>query len=259
MIQPVAYKKTLEGKSNAHLISFDDGRDYVVKYHQPGFEKALANEWIAYCLGRYLGLPIPFAQIVEIPQAFSTQEPALTQMSSTQFQFASLYVPDCFDGHQVTSVPQISNHETLAGIILFDYWLCNRDRTRKNIVLCEDSINNAYRMWIIDHAEVFNSFNWVQIDLENLPINIMKSATHQLMARFIKDEQSFFEYLETIQTLPIHLIEEIVTVIPDEWNISQEEKKAMVTALVIRRNKILRKIIERYIKKVYRPIHKNKQ
>lgn len=258
MIQPIAYKKTLEGKSGAHLITFDDGRDYVVKYHQPGFEKALVNEWIAYCLGRYLGLPIPFAQIVQIPQEFSTQVPALTQMSHTQFQFASLYVPDCFDGHQVTSVPQISNHQTMAGIILFDYWLCNRDRTRKNIVLCEDS-PGAYRLWIIDHAEVFNSFNWVQTDLENLPTHLMKSATHELMLRFIDDEQYFFKYLDIIQTMPIHLIEEIVTVIPDGWNISQEEKKAMVTALIVRRKKILKKIIERYIKKVYRPIHKNKQ
>lgn len=258
MIQPVAYKKTLEGKSNAHLITFDDGRDYVVKYQQPGFEKALANEWVAYCLGRYLGLPIPFAQIVEIPQEFSTQIPELTQMSHTQFQFASLYVSDCFDGHQVTSVSQISNHQTLAGIILFDYWLCNRDRTRKNIVLCEDS-TNAYKMWIIDHAEVFNSFNWVDTDLATLPIGLMKSATHQLMVRFIEDKKSFFEYLEIIQTLPIHLIEEIVSVIPDEWNLSQEEKKAIVSALVTRRKKILKKIIERYIKRVYRSIHKNLQ
>ncbi|MGX6444994.1 HipA family kinase [Neobacillus sp. K501] len=255
MIQPIAYKKKLEGKSGAHLITFDDGRDYVVKYHQPGFEKALANEWIAYCLGRYLGLPIPFAQIVQIPQEFSTQVPALTQMSHTQFQFASLYVPDCFDGHQVTSVPQISNHQTMAGIILFDYWLCNRDRTRKNIVLCEDS-PNAYRLWIIDHAEVFNSFNWVHTDLENLPTNIMKSATHELMVRFTDDEQCFFDYLDVVQTLPIHLIEEIVAVIPDDWNVTTEEKKAIVTALVTRRKKNLQKVIERFIKRVYRPIHK---
>ena len=63
MIQPIAYRKKLEGKSNAHLITFNDGRDYVVKYFQPGFEKTLPNEWISYCLARYLGLPIPFARI----------------------------------------------------------------------------------------------------------------------------------------------------------------------------------------------------
>ena len=159
MIKPIAYKKTLEGKSNAHLITFNDGRDYVVKYFQPGFDKSLANEWVAYCLARYLGLPIPFAQLVEIPQEFSSQYPELSRMTQTQFQFASLYMPDCLDGHQVTNVPAISNKENLAGIILFDYWMCNRDRTRKNIILCDDT-PNSYRLWIIDHAEVFASYNW---------------------------------------------------------------------------------------------------
>ena len=87
-MNPLHIKK-LEGKSNAHLITFNDGRDYVVKYFQPGFEKTLANEWVSYCLARYLGLPIPFAQLVEIPQEYSSQIPELAQMSKTQYQFAS--------------------------------------------------------------------------------------------------------------------------------------------------------------------------
>jgi hypothetical protein len=243
MIKPVAYKKTLEGKSNAHLITFNDDRDYVVKYLQPGFEKTLANEWVAYCLARYLELPIPFAQLVEIPQEFSSQ-----------YQFASLYVPDCLDGHQVTDISSITNKENLAGIILFDYWLCNRDRTRKNIILCDDT-PNSYHLWIIDHAEVFASYNWTLLDIESLPITILKSATHQIMAYFIENEQEFNEHLEIIQTLPINLIEEIVAVIPEDWQVTSEERKAIVSTLVTRRKRILRKLMERFIKRVYQPIH----
>ena len=92
-MEPIAYQKKLAGKSNAHLITFNDGNDYVVKYFQPGFEKTLPNEWISYCLGRYLGLPIPFAKIVEIPKNFSSLNPELAQMTDTQYQFASLYIP----------------------------------------------------------------------------------------------------------------------------------------------------------------------
>ncbi|NYE06800.1 hypothetical protein F4694_003580 [Bacillus niacini] len=258
MIKPVAYKKTLEGKSNAHLITFNDGRDYVVKYFQPGFEKTLANEWVGYCLARYLGLPIPFAKLVEIPQEFSSQYPELSQMMHTQFQFASLYVPDCFDGHQVTEVPAITNKENLAGIILFDYWLCNRDRTRKNIILCDDT-PYSYRLRIIDHAEVFASYNWTLQDIETLPITILKSTTHQIMACFIENEQEFYEQLEIIQTLPIHLIEEIVAVIPEDWQVTSEERKAIVTTLHTRRKRILKKLMERFIKRVYRPIHEQEE
>lgn len=254
MIKPVAYKKTLEGKSNAHLITFNDGRDYVVKYFQPGFEKSLANEWVAYCLARYLGLPIPFAKLVEIPQEFSSQYLELSRMTQTQFQYASLYMPDCFDGHQVTNVPAITNKENLAGIILFDYWMCNRDRTRKNIILCDDT-PNSYRLWIIDHAEVFASYNWGIEDLESLPITILKSATHQIMACFIENEKDFYEQLEIIQTIPIHLIEEIVAVIPEDWQVTSEERKAIVSTLHTRRKRILKKLMERFIKRVYLPIH----
>lgn len=258
MIEPIAYKTKLEGKSNAHLITFNDGKDYVVKFFQEGFEKSLPNEWIAYCLARYLGLPVPLAHLVEIPQDFSSQIPDLAQMTTTQYQFASLYIPDCFDGHQVTIVPHIINHDSLASIIVFDYWLCNRDRTRKNILLHEES-RNSYRLWAIDHAEVFASYNWLQADLEKLPDGLLKSATHQLMALFIEDERVFGEQLELIQTIPVLLIEEIVGLIPDDWNVTREEKKAMVSALVRRRKKTLPWLIQRFVKAIYRPLHRNNQ
>ncbi|WP_066064531.1 HipA family kinase [Neobacillus soli] len=254
MIEPIAFHKTLEGKSNAHLITFNDGKDYVVKFFQPGFEKTLPNEWVSYCLARYLGLPVPFARLVEIPQEFSSKVPGLAGTHHTQYQFASLYVPDCFDGHQVSNVPHIINHKSLAGVILLDYWLYNRDRTRKNIVLCEETQGN-FHLWIIDHAEVFDSYNWLESDLESLPEEVLKSATHQFMAQFIENDQSFTDYLELIQTIPILLIEEIVTLIPDDWMVSKEEKKAIVSTLVTRRKKILPELKGKFFKKVYQPLH----
>ncbi|MFD4819712.1 HipA family kinase [Peribacillus butanolivorans] len=256
MIMPTVYQKKLEGKSNAHLITFSDGKDYVVKYFQPGFEKTLPNEWVAYCLARYLGLPIPYAQLVEIPQEFSSQVPELAQMSQTNFQFASLYVPNCIDGHQASHVSNIINHQSLASIILFDYWLCNGDRTRKNILLHEENLN-SFQLWAIDHAEVFGSYNWLLPDLGRLPVRILKSTTHQIMALFIEDEKQFTEQLELIQTMPILLIEEIVALIPDDWGVSIEEKKAMVTTLLSRRKNILPKLMQKFILNIYRPLHQN--
>ncbi|WLR55899.1 HipA domain-containing protein [Mesobacillus subterraneus] len=254
MIKPVSYRRKLAGKSNAHLIAFDDGRDYVVKFLQTGFEKSLPNEWVAYCLARYLGLPVPFARLVEIPENFAAMIPDSNQFTLTQFQFASLYVPDCLDGHQVKNVAGIVNAEMLAGIILLDYWLGNRDRTRKNILLQEDT-KDSYYLWIIDHAEILGSYNWEISGLEKLPIGLRKSAAQKLMAVFVENEDAFFEHLESIQTIPIFLIEEIVSTIPDDWMVTDEEKKAMVTMLLKRRKKVLPKLLPRFIKNVYRPLH----
>ena len=72
-----------------------------MKYFQSGFERTLANEWISYCLGRYLGLPIPYAQFVEIPLIFLLKS-RTSRLSMTQYQFASLYIPHCLDAHQVS-------------------------------------------------------------------------------------------------------------------------------------------------------------
>ncbi|WP_077215164.1 HipA family kinase [Bacillus dakarensis] len=254
MIKPVAYRRKMEGKSNAHLITFDDGRDYVVKYFRPGFEKTLPNEWISYCLGRYLGLPIPVAKIVKIPQEFSSQIPDLPPLKDDSYQFASLFIPNCLDGHQVTDVESITNPSTLASIILFDYWLGNTDRTRKNILL-EEKGADSYQLWTIDHAEVFSTYNWEMPDLDSLPERVMKSAAHQLMARFIRNEEDFHASLEIIQTIPILLIEEIVALIPDDWNVTAEERKGIVTVLLRRRDKILPKLMGSFLKKVYRPLH----
>lgn len=256
MIKPIAYKKKLEGKSNAHLITFDDGNDYVVKYFQAGFERSLPNEWVGYCLGRYLGLPIPFSRIIEIPQEFSDRVPEIEVIEGTTHQFASLYVPDCLDGHQVSNIPKIINHQALAGIILFDYWLCNNDRTRKNILLQEQE-SNHYELWIIDQAEVFGSYAWDRPDCMLLPIGVLKSATHQLMARYIEDEGQFKDELAIIQSIPILLMEEIVAMIPDDWDVSKEERKAIVTNLLRRRNKILPKLMNKFIQKVYLSIQEN--
>jgi len=254
MMKPVNYIKSLEGKSKSQLIRFDDGRDYVVKFFQPGIEKTLANEWVGYCLARYLGLPVPFAKIVDIPQSFSSQIPALTQIHQCQYQFASLYISDCLNGHQVSNVPTIVNHKSLAGIILLDYWLCNRDRTRKNVLL-QDESNGAYRLWMIDQAEIFGTYSWLHEDLGNFPVEVLKSATHQLMAQQIEEEQSFIEYLDIIQTMPIYLIEEIVSLIPEDWMVTEEERKAIVTTLITRRKQILPELMELFLEKVYRRLH----
>lgn len=254
MIEPVRYQKKLEGKSNAHLITFSDGNDYVVKYFQPGFEKSLPNEWVAYGLARFLELPIPYARIVDIPEEFSANVPELAGFESCKYQFASLYKPNCLDGHQVLDVTNLTNdQEQLAGIILFDHWICNTDRTRKNILLHEDD-PHTHRLWIIDHAEVFGTYNWALPDLENLSTNLLKSATHQIMTLFIEEEDSFAQQLENIQTIPVLLMEEIVDLIPEEWNVSKEEKKAMVSTLIRRRKKVLPDIMQKFIKKIYYPL-----
>jgi hypothetical protein len=277
VIEPVAYQRKLAGKSNAHLITFNDGNDYVVKFFQPGFEKTLPNEWIGYCLARYLQMPVPYGRIVNLSNEFlekvqkQQQEAGVTEgsdfspLSNVPFQFASLYVPDCVDGHEVAEISALTNSASLASIILFDYWVGNQDRTRKNILFQADyggkqtqdglaKAQDTYHLWAIDHAEILGGFNWQLADLDGLSGGIIKSTAHKMIASFIEREEEFDKQLEVIQTMPILLIEEIVNLIPDEWGVSKEERKAIVTTLLYRRHKVLPKLTKRIVRKIYQPL-----
>ncbi|RBW69957.1 HipA family kinase [Bacillus taeanensis] len=253
MIQPITYLKLYDSK-NAHLISFDDGNEYIVKFFQPDEPKILCNEWIGYCFARFLGLPIPPAKIVQIPKDFYEKMPTFSHLKYTPHQFASLYIPNCRNGHQ-TSITHIRNTNHLAAIILLDYWIYNTDRTKKNILLKEHKEDTHY-LYIIDHAKAFGSTRWSLLDLSHLKQKVIKSATHSLMASFIIDEKDFKEQVKIIQSIPRLMIEEIVSFIPADWELLADEREALIDILVYRRDKVLPYLVHKFIKDVYWPLHK---
>jgi hypothetical protein len=253
-MKPVVYKQLFDSKTNnAHLITFDNGEDYVVKLYKATEDKALINEWFAYCIARFMGLPVPYSYLVEMPESFIESMPNSKDLQYTSMQFASKYINDSVNAHEA-NIESIINHSDLAKIIVFDYWLCNTDRTRKNVLLQEKTPGSFY-LWVIDHAEILNSFSWTLNDLEHLPQKIIKSATHEMMAKFITDEKEMKKQINIIQSIPTQLLEEILSFIPNDWKLSDDEKNELIKTLNFRRYKILPMLIGKFIKRVYRPIH----
>jgi hypothetical protein len=253
-MKPSTYRKLFPSKTNnAHLITFDDGKDYVVKLYKEEESKALINEWFAYCIARYMELPVPPSYLVEMPEEFVASIPNNEKFKYTTKQFASKYIENSVNGHEVNAI-DIINKEDLAKIIVFDYWLCNTDRTRKNVLLEEKTPGN-YFLSVIDHAEICGSFNWTVNDLQQLPQTLMKSSTHEMMAKFIQEEDDFNKQIKLIQTIPTQLLEEILSFVPSDWDLSSDEQSELIKALVYRRDKILPMIIREFIKQVYHPIH----
>jgi hypothetical protein len=253
-MKPVTYRKLFDSKTNnAHLITFDDGHDYVVKLYKKSEDKVLINEWFAYCIARYMGLPVPHSYLVELSEEFIATIPNNALLQYTTKQFASKYINDSVNGHEV-DVINIMNNSDLAKIIVFDYWLCNTDRTRKNVLL-QEKIPGTHFLNVIDHADILGSLSWTINDLEHLPQTIMKSATHEMMAKFIQDEDDLIEQIKWIQAIPIQLLEEILSLIPHDWNLSYEEQQELIKSLIYRRQKILPMLVGKFIKRVYRPLH----
>jgi hypothetical protein len=253
MITPIQHVKRLENNTNnVHVLTFNDQMEYVVKFHLLHHRKALVNEWLAYCLAKYLQLPIPASKIVEIPRDAYLTIPELHDLPYVKHHIALQYKMNRVNGHSASTVNEIVNNEQLAGIIALDYWLCNTDRTRKNILLKEIS-KNQYHLSIIDQAKCFGATSWTVSDLENLPEGILESSTHQMMARFITNEVKFKEQLEIIQAIPTLLIDEILSFIPECWMLTKEERKAIVKTLKHRKYKVLPNVLNEFVANVYLP------
>ncbi|WP_342744924.1 HipA family kinase [Fredinandcohnia onubensis] len=253
-IQPTKYHQLYEGKSNnAHLISFDNGKQYIVKFFKEGQDKVLFNEWVGYSIARYLQLPVPPSRFVQIPESFYSELTGGQFVKVTNTQFAIEYIPNCQNAHDLTS-PNVINRSQLAGIIIMDYWLYNLDRTRKNVLFKETPEGN-HMLYIIDHADLFGSYAWDSSNLSTYCRKLMKSATHELIASFIPDEKDFYDQLSIIQSIPIHLLNEIVAFTPEDWGVTEDDKKRVVDYLVCRRDMVLSKLIRDFIKSRYRQLH----
>jgi hypothetical protein len=247
-MKPIQYLEFFEGKSNnAHLISFDNGKQYIVKFLKKGQEKTLLNEWLGYSIARYMNLPIPPSRFVEIPKTFLKEMIQTEDILYTSRQFATLYIPDCKNAHELQNPNIIINSDQLAGIIILDYWLYNTDRTRKNILFKEES-NKNYHLHIIDHADSFGSFAWKKEDLQKIDQqNLLKSATHELIASFIVDKNELYQQFNIIRAIPALLLKEILDFAPEDWLVTKDEKEEIIDFLLFRRENVLPTLIQKFI------------
>src|ERR1019366_6552981 len=116
-----------QGVTKPFLCRGDNGLQYFVKGHGAG-RRALINEWIAGNLGRRLGLPIPDFQLANFPAdliRFSARDDA--HDLGVGIGFASQRIENA-DELSYLFIEQIPA-ELRARILLFDWWVCNGDRT----------------------------------------------------------------------------------------------------------------------------------
>jgi hypothetical protein len=116
-----------QGITKPFLCRGDNGLQYYVKGHGAG-RRSLINEWIAGNLGRRLGLPIPDFQLASIPAElirFSARSDVHDLGVGVGFTSQRVENADELSYSSVEQIPP----ELRAKILLFDWWICNGDRT----------------------------------------------------------------------------------------------------------------------------------
>ncbi|MBA2877676.1 hypothetical protein HNR63_000710 [Anoxybacillus kamchatkensis] len=240
------YEQTFaQHKHNSHLVTFDDGKRYVVKCYDAKKPKAPINEWLAYQIAKYMNLPIPHARLVSLPHTL-LPIPDETTIIKTKTQLASAYI-EGKNAHE-TTIEHVENGWQLASVIVFDYWLYNRDRTRKNVII--EQREERQTLWIIDHADICGCSAWTVEQLKQLPQTLIDSKTHRMMASFTTLKQ-FEQAIAIIQTMPTLLIEEMTKHMPEDWDITEEERKQLVHTLVYRRDHLVPRLIRKFCKQLW--------
>jgi CheY-like chemotaxis protein len=188
-----------------------DGHLYVVKFQDnPQGSRVLANELLASRLAKQLGLPVPQAEILELPSKlaeslyFETPTGPRRVLPGLQVGLRLVISPNegrIYDFLPQVYADQVLNKVDFAGIQLFDLWTCNRGA--RQAVYWKRSQQKMFTVTFIDHGHCFGGSNW------------------KLPASFIADPLPSADegnsWLGKLDALSPDLISRLAAEIPPEW------------------------------------------
>jgi hypothetical protein len=163
----------MRGGSQAHLMRASDGAFYVMKFQNNAQHlKVLANEMFATLLGRWLGLPMPQVEAIEVSDWLIQHTPELRiQLGdrgvpcSSGLQFASRYPGDpankpmeIFDYLPEALLEKADGLESFARVLVLDKWLANADG--RQAIFTRARRARKFRILFIDQGYCLNAGEW---------------------------------------------------------------------------------------------------
>ena len=254
-LYPVKYVQALRG-GTAHVILFNDGKEYVVKWFGVKKErgKEVVNEYVVAKLAQLLSLPIIPFKLVYIPEDFLKKTPELQQKKHNYisgYHFGCVYIKNSIPFEDVRFTPpspqEVNNRNQLAGLTVFDQWLNNSDRGTMNVIL-ERLDDDSYYVHMIDHGRCFpGGYQWSPQTLNNEPAYNFHWPFYKWVYTTLNDTQELTSYIDKIIDFPNEKIYEVMASIPDEWNVSTEERDALYHFL-LKQKRNLPNIVNNMIK-----------
>jgi hypothetical protein len=242
----------LDGK--VYLFLFSDGLKYVVKfYNTKGRTKEVVNEYVVGKLAEHLSLlPVVPLKLVYMPadQDIIKNVPrrVKSKVYKPGYQFATLFIDNSTEFSEMVTPPtkdNLKNRNLLAGLIVFDRWVNNNDRTMSNILI--QSLQGDYYFHMIDQGKCFpGGYNWTAETLKQNVIPLIERPVYKWATSLLSSEDEFKPFIDQITAFNHKSINEIIQSIPDNWYVSDEEKQALLDFL-IKQQESLPNVMEMYI------------
>lgn len=195
-----------QGSSGARFLSIN-GVPHVAKCRQHSNGPWVCfNEYFAARAAATLQLPVPQFSTIRFQGALP--QPALWFCSKRVHPGRN---PDA------ASFGRLVNGDTLGGIAVLDFWLCNNDRSPANLYV-EELAGHRERLYIIDHGHtLLTSINPAQMAAGDGGIDNQILTGCPMLAQAIANVNELGAAIERLQAVSEGEIMGWVDTTPEEW------------------------------------------
>jgi hypothetical protein len=204
--------------------------------------RILANEIVAGEIAALLGLPCAEVATVEVSSDFldlnSSLRDQYTPRISPGNHFGVVEIRDRWRNPPRPLIAKVANKDDFPGVVLFDVWTLNTDRNNDGnyLIVKPQFAPNRFYFSTIDHGMCFAGPGWnesiaTQVDARNFTI-IPEVASE------IRGTNPFLPCLSKAETIPDAQLRQILDAIPEDWQVTEAERGALLEFLVKRRAKL---------------------
>lgn len=219
-VMAIEYVRRMPGGSQAHLMRAQDDNYYVVKFqNNPQGLRILVNEMLGASLAALLGLPVPKAAVVDVPEELIRYSEGMViqlgrgrQACQAGLCFGSLFalgsksfVPDGL------TAGVVENFLDFLGMLVFDRWTGNSDV--RQVVFVPGNDQSLVRAVMIDQGFCFGGERWAICDTTRQGISHYHSMYSQ-----VSGLRSFEPWLTRLeQEIDAQTLHEAASRVPPEW------------------------------------------
>ena len=148
------------GITEPRKIEATDGKIYAVKFAPANDPNSNHNEWLGSLLALELKVEVlePFVMIIDTDFISNSREIKEKGISAGPY-FATLFYDDKYNLSDYNEdASTITNLEAVNSFVIFDIFICNNDRHRRNTMLIPNAKGHGsyYKYVLIDHGRCFN-------------------------------------------------------------------------------------------------------
>jgi len=244
MIFATEFVCTMMGGSASALFKCSDNRYYVVKDQDSrSCDGLLSTRFLAGKLARWVGLPVPEVEIIQVDQWLIDHSPELSRITAKPWmpdrsaemnghvptirpkrsgglQLGSRYLAETAQGRIFDYFPEkmlskVRNLNTFAGILVFDLWT-NKLGTRK-AVFWRAGLETHYTVAFIDLEERLLPTQFRDWDCAFDPTKVSLYA-HKAVYQHITEWNDFEPFLSRVEAIDMATIEGLAAQVPKYWH-----------------------------------------